>query len=301
MNEIILQSDINIEKAKKMFDNLDVAESTRKDYKDRIHVFVKFIEEEGLDVNTYLNFKRKLANKRDYSVSSKNKYLIVARVFLKELRRVQILPVDITSNVKSFKQDKKHKKEGLTENEVNRLVEMLNSFEENPKNTRIKAMIALLILQGLRSIEILRLDVKDIDLANKFAFIRGKGMQDKELIHLHYETVKAIKKYLRTNKISDGPLFVSNSNNAQNQRLNIRGFRKIIKKVFKEAGIEGKSPHSCRHFFITQLIKNYQGDILEVARWSRHRSLEMLVVYDDSIKMKRDLPRYYNTFKNIKF
>jgi len=301
MNDIVLQSEINIEKAKEMFDNLDVAESTRKDYKDRIHVFVKFIEEEGMDVNTYLKFKRKLAEKRNYSVSSKNKYLIVARIFLKELHRIQVLPVDITSNVKTFTQDKKHKKEGLTEDEVTRLIERVNHMELSPRNSRVKAMLSLLLLQGLRSIEVLRLNIKDVRLVDRVAYIHGKGRDDKEMIHLHPDTVKAISQYLKTNKISDGPLFVSMSNNAQNKRLGLRGFRKIVKAIFKEVGIEGKAPHACRHFFITQLIKNYQGDILEVARYSRHRSLEMLVVYDDSIKMKRDLPRYYRTFKNIKF
>lgn len=301
MSDIISQLDINIEKAKEMFDNLDVAESTRKDYKDRIHVFVKFVEEEGMDVNTYLKYKRKLAEKRNYSVSSKNKYLIVARIFLKELHRIQVLPVDITSNVKTFTQDKKHKKSGLTEEEVNRLIELVNGLPVTSKNARIKAMLALLILQGLRSIEVLRLDVKDLDLANKFAFVQGKGMSDKELIHLHPETAKALKQYLKTNKISDGHLFASNSNNSQNKRLGLRGFRQVVKKIFREAGIEGKAPHACRHYFITQLIKNYKGDILEVSRFSRHKNLEMLLVYDDSIKMKRDLPRYYKTFKNIKF
>ena len=44
-----------------------------------------------------------------------------------------------------------------------------------------------------------------------------------------------------------------------------------------------------------------KGDVLEVSRFSRHSSFEMLIVYDDFIKMKRDLPRYYKTFKNIKF
>ena len=43
----------------------------------------------------------------DFSVSTKNKYLVTARIFLKELNRLGFLPADITQNVKSFAQIEK--------------------------------------------------------------------------------------------------------------------------------------------------------------------------------------------------
>ena len=55
-------------------------------------------------------------------------------------------------------------------------------------------------------------NVSDLDLVSAIAFIRGKGQDDKELIHLHPETVKALKLYLKTNKIADGVLFKSLGN-----------------------------------------------------------------------------------------
>jgi len=161
-------------------------------------------------------------------------------------------------------------------------------------------MISLLVLQGLRQIEIIRLDVKDIDLVRKTALIEGKGKDDKEIIYLHPETVRHIKRYLKANNLKYGALFVSNSNNSRDTRITTRGLRLIIKKILKDLKIE-KSVHGFRHYFTTTLLKNYQGNLLRVAQYTRHRSLEMLQVYNDNIEMENDLPRYYKTFKSVKF
>jgi integrase len=144
------------------------------------------------------------------------------------------------------------------------------------------------------------LDVKDIDLVRKTALIEGKGRDDKEIIYLHPETVRQIKRYLKANNLKDGALFVSNSNNSRNVRITTRGLRMIIKKVLKDLKIE-KSVHGFRHYFTTALLKNYQGNLLRVAQYTRHRSLEMLQVYNDNIEMENDLPKYYKTFKGVKF
>jgi len=73
----------------------------------------------------------------------------------------------------------------------------------------------------------------------------------------------------------------------------------IIKDVLIKLDIN-KSVHGFRHFFTTKLLKAYRGDLLEVARHTRHKSLEMLKVYNDSIKDKIDLSRYYSAFSDIK-
>ncbi|MDD5014039.1 MAG: tyrosine-type recombinase/integrase [Atribacterota bacterium] len=288
------------EKAWNTFKFLDVNEETRKDYQYRIGHFLNFISDKGLDQNSFLEYKNYLKRRTDYTVSTKNKYLITAKIFLKELNRRRLLPVDITQNIKSFSHSKKHKKEGLNDQEIEKLTLALKELPNSPHNARIKAMIGLLVLQGLRQVEITRLDVKDIDLIRNTALIEGKGRDDKEIIYLHPETARHIKRYLKANNLKDGALFVSNSNNSRNTRITTRGLRLIIKKVLKDLDIE-KSVHGFRHYFTTTLLKNYQGDLLRVAQYTRHKSLEMLQVYNDNIEMENDLPRYYKTFKGVKF
>jgi len=70
------------------------------------------------------------------------------------------------------------------------------TLESTTINLRLKAILSLLIFQGLRQIEITRLNVSDIDLKNKTANILGKGRDDKELVHLHSIAVKVLKEYL---------------------------------------------------------------------------------------------------------
>lgn len=281
-----------------ILNRLDIAESSRQDYRNRITGFVKFIDDNGLDRDSFINFKRYLANRNDLGVSSKNKQLTVARILLKELNRLGLIPVDITNTVKSFKQSKKHKVSGVSENEISSLLDYLNQLPPTPQNLRKKAILSLLTLQGLRQIELIRLDVSDLDLVAKTALIKGKGRDDTELIDLHPTTVKIIKQYLQANKIADGALFVSNSNHARNTRLTTRSIRRIVKQTFAQVGIE-KNTHGLRHYFTTKLIQTYKSNLLEVARYTRHKSLEMLIIYDDSIKRKEDLPKFYQTFENF--
>jgi integrase len=287
-------------KAERVFDLLDVKDTTRADYKARIKLFLRFIKKQGLNRNSFLEFKRALADRTNLSVSTKNKYLTTARVLLKELNRLGTLPADITQNIKTFSQSKKHRKDGLTDEEINALTQRLRSYAITPQTTRLKAILALLTLQGLRQIEIVRLDVKDLDFVSKTAFIQGKGRDDKEAINLHPETIKALQDYLRANKIADGALFTSQSNNSRNQRLTTRALRGFVKTTLAQLGID-KTTHGFRHYFTTRLIKTYKGDLLEVAQYTRHKSLEMLQVYNDNIKRKADLPRFYETFSEVRF
>ena len=287
------------DKASKVFDLLDVSEATRKDYKYRIGLFLDFTGERGFNRNSFLEFKRSLAERTDLAVATKNKYLATAKIFLKEANRQGFLPADITQNIKTFSQSKKHKRDGLNDEEMSKLTTAIKELPETPTNARLKAILSLLVFQGLRQVEIIRLDIKDIDFISKTAFIQGKGQDDKEPINLHPEAIKAIQGYLKSNKIADGALFTSQSNNNKNQRLTTRAIRDIIKKTLNDLGIE-KTTHGFRHYFTTTLIKTYKGDLLEVAQYTRHKSLEMLQVYNDNINRKADLPRYYQAFSGVK-
>lgn len=295
-----LDIDNALQQAELLFRTMDIADNTREDYLRRLPVFLEYIKSNGLNINTYLDFKRYLGNLPYYSISTKNKYLTTARIFLKELNRIGKLPQDITQNIKCFRQNQKHKKDGITQEEMDRIMEVVAGMGINKESIRLKAILSLLALQGLRQVEVIRLDVKDIDLVGKTAQVLGKGRDDKEVINLHPQTVKAIKEYMDYCKIKDGALFVSNSGNSKNTRLTTRSIRNIVKELLDSLGID-KTTHGFRHYFTTTLIKTYKGDLTQVSRYTRHKSLEMLQVYNDRIITQRDLPRYYNAFSGVKF
>lgn len=285
---------------KKLFDSLDIAESTRQDYISRIDSFVEFVKDKGFTKNSYLEYKRQLSLRTDLSVSTKNKYLIVARIYCKELHRQGYLPVDITQNIKSFQQSRKHKKDGFSENEIQKILDYIQKQPASDSTIRIKAILSLLILQGLRQIEIIRLDISDLDLTSQTAFVKGKGRDDKEIIDLHPIAVSTLKAYVKKYRIADGALFISTSNNSKRKRLTTKSIRNLINPILRGLEID-KTVHGFRHYFTTKLIQSYKGDLLTVAQYTRHKSLEMLQVYNDTIKHKADLPKYYQTFESIDF
>lgn len=298
-NQIVISNSDLYEQAKQVFANLDTSDNTRKEYLTRIKLFLDFIKANGFSNNTFLDYKRYLKERTDYGISTKNKYLTAGRVFIKELHRQGVLPIDITVNVKGFTQDKKHKRSGLADKDMQILITALNKLEPTPNNLRLKAIIALLALQGLRQVELTRLDVSDIDLVRSKILIQGKGRDDKEPVYLHPMTTKALKSYLTATKKADGALFTSTSNNARGQRLNTRSIRQLVKDALTKLDIDN-STHGFRHYFTTTLIKTYKGDLLAVAKYTRHRNVEMLQVYNDDITLEADLPRYYGAFSGVK-
>lgn len=284
------------EKANQVFNLLDVSLSTRKEYSYRINLFLQFITERGFHKDSFLEFKRNLQARDDLTVATKNKYLASARVLLKELARNGAIPIDITLNVKSFRQGNKHKKEGLSEGEIKRLAERVKKLPDSPKNARLKALFCLFTLQGLRQVEVVRLNIEDLDLVSGIAWIQGKGMDDKEPIYLHPETTKAVKHYIGVCSIGSGALFKSLSNR-KSERLNARSIKREFKVLFNRLGID-KTVHGFRHYFITHLLKSF--DVGTVRKFSRHKSLDMLIVYDDEVNLAEKKDEVFACFEGIK-
>lgn len=284
------------QKADEVFSLLDISPSTRKDYSYRIGSFLEFITEKGFHRNSFLEFKRSLGQRDDFTVATKNKYLASARVFLKELARSGAIPVDITLNVKSFRQTKKHKKEGLTEKEITLLAAKIKDLSDTPKNARLKVLFCLFALQGLRQIEVVRLNVEDLDLSSKLLFVQGKGSDDKELIYLQGQTVEALRNYIRLAKVGSDALFKS-LGNRKSKRLTTRAIKIEFGALFKELGIN-KTVHGFRHYFVTHLLQSF--DVGTVRKFSRHKSLDMLIVYDDEINLSEKKEEVFACFEGIK-
>src|SRR6266508_3833249 len=296
---LALSTTEGLHQAAAIFDRLDVSEGTREEYKWRIGAFVTFLGKEPLTTESYLEYKRYLQGMGDLTVSTKNKYLVAPRVLLKELNRRGLLPMDITQNVRFFQQSKKHKQDGLDDQEMGELAAWLRELEPTPASARLRAIICLLALQGLRQVEICRLDVADLDLVTTTALVRGKGRDDKEAIDLTPQTVMALREYLKTAHVADGPLFPSWHHNPQYERLNPRAIRRLVRESLDGLGID-KTTHGFRHWFTTRLLDTYQGDLLEARQYTRHSGLEMLRVYDDRRKQQADLPRFYGAFQGVK-
>lgn len=273
--------EIDINNAKNMFDLIDCSQATKSDYKARIGGFISYLENTGgLTKKSLIDYKDELANNHHISVSSKNKALITAKRFLQICFNAELIDFDACKDIagreiRGFSQSQKHKKHGLTSDEVEKICE----YMQGSSDLRLKAILSLLIYQGLRRVEIIRLDVSDFDALNLSLMVRGKGSDDKEPIRLHQQTATAISQYLKFYKLKTGAIFTSKSNNSDGERLTGRSLYRLVKSLLKELNID-KDIHSFRHFFVTQLIDN-GFEIMQTMKLSRHKSLPMMQVYYD--------------------
>jgi integrase len=297
MNGEIVLAPNYIEQINQIFDSLDVRDNTRYEYKQRIKHFIAFIETNGFELNTLLAYKRSLSANERYSISTKNKYLACARIFLREAHRIGVLPRDITSNVKCFQQNKRHKVDGINDYEATAICRWI---KEHPEKVRECALLSLLMFQGLRQAEICNIKRLDVNLKSRTLNVLGKGRDDKEKVYLHPKTVSCLSRYARVSRISDDDyLFTSQRAKSRYVRLTERGLQIIVKKVFEELEIN-RTVHGFRHFYTTRLIRTMPGELMTVARFTRHKSIQMLEVYNDSLLEEKDLSTYYKAFNFAK-
>jgi site-specific recombinase XerD len=122
------------------------------------------------------------------------------------------------------------------------------------KNLRDRAMLALLGLQGLRTIEIERANVDDLQPRGETTalLVHGKGRD--RLVYLRPDVLDALNEYLslRSRVEPDGrglPLFASVGNFAGGKRISRRGIRKVVDFYLLKAGLKksGLSNHALRH------------------------------------------------------
>ena len=257
---------------------LDVSPSTREKYARIAQplslALAKFIQD-GVPAGGWLvAYKEELLNK--YTAATAAVYLAAAKAMLKGAEKAGLV-TNITP-VRGVKVSKGHKKQGVTKAEMT----ALNSVVESVCDVRTKALFTLLALQGLRQCEITRLDVTDVDLKDGVIRITGKGCDDFEIMPLHPQTARALTEYLATRGAFEGALFLANDNRskANPRRLTVRGLNKILKAVFRIANVD-RTVHGLRHLFITTLLEALDGNVVQTQRWSRHKSLEMLTVYND--------------------
>jgi len=159
--------------------------------------------------------------------------------------------------------------EVLTKEEIGGIINAIR----NPKH---KLMISLLYGAGLRVSELLNLKVGQINLDNKYGFIRhGKGNKDRIFI-LPDKIILDLKELILIEKLSNEDyLFLTN----RRERYSARTIAEIIKKACRSTGIKRKiHPHTMRHSFATHLIEN-GSSVSEVQSLLGHKSPETTMIY----------------------
>ncbi len=153
------------------------------------------------------------------------------------------------------------------------------------KATRDRALLRLLFDLALRRGEVVSLDAADVDLVAGSLNVLGKGRNARVRLTLPEPTKAALAAWLEVRGFDEGPLFTNVDRAGKGKRLTGRSVHRIVTRLGKDAGVAVR-PHGLRHAAITSGLDATNGDVRAVQRFSRHKSLATLTLYDDC---RRDL------------
>lgn len=169
--------------------------------------------------------------------------------------------------------------------QLEHLLSIIPDDEEHVENIRDKVMIMLMALEGLRTIEVYRMSVADIDWRVKTIYIHGKGHND--FIYPRSDVLKYLHKYIKLryfNKMKidalGEPVFTAVGNRNKGGRIDRRNIRRSIDAWLDAAGYKkaGISCHMLRHTCGT-LLYSKTKDLQIVKQVLRHSDINITSKY----------------------
>ena len=267
---------------------VDVSQVSLRSYISGVKAFLKYTSDNGITNptrDTVLAYKKELAKSK--SASTIALYLSALRRFFSWCQSEGFYS-DITAGVKSPHIDTGHKKDCFT---ANQLKTIIGGIERNSlKGKRDYALFCLISATGLRTVEVVRADIRDIRTVQgeTCLFVMGKGKSSKsQFVKLSGHVLQAIRAYLEMRGAveDDSPLFASLSHRNYGGRMTTYSISRICKSAMRHAGFNNSrlTAHSLRHTAITlALIAGIS--IQEVSQFARHSSINITMIYAHDVE-----------------
>ena len=147
---------------------------------------------------------------------------------------------------------------------------------KSPIEVRDRAMLELLYGSGIRLAELVGIDIRDLDLANGFVTVTGKGRKTR-VVPIGKSALAAIKAWLANRPDASGrdPLFTSRGRT----RMSPRNVQLRLKRIAaRTTGNDGVHPHLLRHSFASHLLES-SGDLRAVQELLGHADISTTQVY----------------------
>lgn len=156
--------------------------------------------------------------------------------------------------------------------------------EGTPIGIRNLLLVRMLHDLGLRRGELVSIDLDAVDLEGGTVAVVGKGRTEAVTLTMPRPVRTALSGWLEVRGVGPGPLFLRLDRAAVTRdRLAADGIHKIIDELGRRAGLTKRlRPHGLRHVAITQVLDKNGGDLRAAARFSRHKDIRTLSIYDDN-------------------
>jgi integrase len=135
-------------------------------------------------------------------------------------------------------------------------VDEVARFWSSFRTSRDLAIVGLMLLEGLRSREVIALNRDDVLFPEAQIRVHGKGNKPR-LLPLAPEAIQLLDHYLRLERpsVPMPPLFVSLKGRARGARMTPAGLRSLFRHHRQTTGVKKANPHRFRHTFATDMVR----------------------------------------------
>ena len=134
--------------------------------------------------------------------------------------------------------------------------EEVAKFWQSFRTYRDLVLVGLMLLDGLRSCEVLALELEDVQLADGQIRVHGKGNK-KRLLPLHPDILEVLGHYLRLERplINAPALFVCLKGRRRGHPMTVAGLRSLFRHHRVRSQVRHANPHRLRHSFGADMVR----------------------------------------------
>lgn len=274
----------------------DIRHNTPATYRKALRQFFAWVDASGRRTDTLqradiLQFKRSMES-ADYSPNTINSYLTAIRRFYTFLGLHGY--ANIAAGIKSERTTnaQRFEKSDFTAQQAAALIDRATTYG----TLRDAAIIELMIRCGLRTIEVARATVGDLQQTGEGVVLRVVGKGDKiRYVPVTPKAYDSIRRYLRierggTARASE-PLFTSNAHQCKGGQLSTATISRMAKNYIRMIGIDDDrhTAHSLRHT-TASIIYEQSHDLDRIQQLLGHASPATTQIYAKQA-MQRDFVR----------
>jgi len=287
------------------------SENTARSYKNALNVFLEVLADRKLDPEETDVSRLKeeavswlLADLKAYTPATEQLYTIAATRFFQYLMAENLVEINLQKLQLIVRNRSRRPGQRLPQfpkediDSVIQYAEELPGYNYESETDRLiarrdAALILALADTGLRVHEICGLRRGDIDWNEYKAIIIGKGDRQ-AVVRFSSRAVRAIKAYLEARAGLDGasgralsslPIFTRHDKGAGKKVLGITTTtaRNIIKQrtkeILGEQAAQSITPHSFRHYFVTNVLRGSGGNLKLAQELARHKNIQVTQRY----------------------
>ena len=293
----------------------DASTDTLKTYTRQLHQFLQWCDRHQLnpvtltkdDIKKYRHWMIKHQGYKPATIALK---LALVRRFYQAAVEKGLIGINPAAGVKPprEKSDPAEKITYLEQAEVEALLAAIPQ-DGSLKSARDRAMLAIMVLEGTRTVELHRADIASLVRQGQNLGIRVEGKRSIRIVPLTLDLGKLLVDYLHQRELRGEilkpatPLFINTSNHSGGTRISRRGIRLVVDTYLKRAELKhtpGRtiSAHSLRHTAGTLALRS-GADLRQVQDLLGHKDPRTTSIYthigdrwsnNPALKLNIDIP-----------